>query len=334
MKSIALFLILTFLISFSLGNSHSSSSNSHKSKTQSEKKKKHSAPCESKCMACQQTAYNIKFYNKANCKNSHCKSTCHKVHMLWNKPQSPFAAFRSDAIGKCEVCFRAGFCSMSECSVQKKFEISVINSTVDRAKLNGIVDDASLKAMLKKVMHDKVVNFKKVAKKVQQNLKKAKKHVNKKTEKKLIKTVSILNGAKVKKGKKGGKKHHKKNKIAASKLIKIIRSAIKRFQGYVSIAISCKKNKKLYAKKKHELKKQYASTKKSIESFVKSFTKSLSTLQHTEKAFEKKVSVLKNNDSLKVLLKTINRTINKIKNELKEAKDALGAIKKLFKSVK
>ena len=156
---------------------------------------------------------------------------------MWNKPQTVFSAFKSDSVGKCEVCFRAGFCSMSECSVQKKFEISVINSTVDKAKLNGIVDDAPLKAMLAKIMHDKSVNFKKIAKKVKKNLKNAKKKVNKKTEKKLIKTVSILNGgkaAKKAKGKKGAKK------ISSSKLVKIIRASIKKFQVNVSIALSAK----------------------------------------------------------------------------------------------
>merc|ERR1712032_1292859 len=231
---------------------------------------------------------------------------------------------KSDSIGKCEVCFRAGFCSMSECSVQKKFEISVINSTVDQAKLNGIVDDSSLKAMLKKVMHDKAVDFKKVAKKVKKNLKNAKKHVNQKTEKKLIKTVGILNGAKSAKGKKKAKKNSKK--ISSSKLIKIIRASIKKFQTQVSITIS--------AKKKKELKKQYTSIKKSFEAFVKSFSKNLKTLQATEKSFKKKVALLKNNSSLKMLLKTISMTIAKIKSEQKESKDAIGAIKKLYKSVK
>ena len=156
---------------------------------------------------------------------------------MWNQPQTVFASFKNDSLGKCEVCFRAGFCSMAECTVQKKFEISVINSTVDKAKLNGMVDDKPLKEMLKKVMHDRKVNFKKVAKKVKKNLKKAKKAVNKKTEKKLIKTVRILNGGKAKA--KGGKKSSK-NKLSSSKLIKIIRSSIKSFKANVSICLSAK----------------------------------------------------------------------------------------------
>lgn len=154
---------------------------------------------------------------------------------MWNAPASVFASFKNDSLGKCEVCFRAGFCTMSECSVQKKFEISVINSTVDKAKLNGMVDDKPLKEMLKKIIHDKKVNFKKVAKKVKKNLKKAKKHVNKKVEKKLIKTVRILNGGKAKKGGKATK-----NKLSSSKLIKIIRSSLKKFRANVSITLSQK----------------------------------------------------------------------------------------------
>ena len=78
MKSIALYLILTCLVSFSLQYSDTSMSNSHTNSNSEieETKKKHKAvPCESKCMACQQAAYNIKFYQKANCKNNHCKST-------------------------------------------------------------------------------------------------------------------------------------------------------------------------------------------------------------------------------------------------------------------
>ena len=155
---------------------------------------------------------------------------------MWNAPASVFANFKNDSLGKCEVCFRAGFCTMSECSVQKKFEISVINSTVDKAKLNGIVDDKPLKEMLKKLMNNKKVDFKKMTKKVKKNLKKAKKIVNKKAEKKLIKAVSILNGGKAKKS---GSKASKK-KLSSSKLIKIIRSSLKKFRANASICISLK----------------------------------------------------------------------------------------------
>jgi hypothetical protein len=150
---------------------------------------------------------------------------------MWNRPDGLFNNFKNDSIGKCEVCFRAGFCSMNECSVQKKFEISVINSTVDKAKLNGLVDDKPLKDMMRKIIKNQKINFKKMAKKVQKNLYKAKKHVNKKAEKSLIKSLRILNGV---------KGSPKKNKLASSKLITIIRSSISKFRATVMTTLSFK----------------------------------------------------------------------------------------------
>lgn len=87
MKSIALYLILSFMISFSIQNSDTITENKKKTKTN-----KHT-PCESKCMACQQAAYNIKFYEKPNCKKNHCKATVIKYINLYINflvPQSPF----------------------------------------------------------------------------------------------------------------------------------------------------------------------------------------------------------------------------------------------------
>lgn len=93
MKSIAIYLILSFLISFSIQNSetvtepkknnkkhtttkkHTTSKKHTTTKKHAPEKKYTPAPCESKCMACQQAAYNIKFYQTPNCKNNHCKAT-------------------------------------------------------------------------------------------------------------------------------------------------------------------------------------------------------------------------------------------------------------------
>jgi arsenate reductase-like glutaredoxin family protein len=155
---------------------------------------------------------------------------------MWNAPASVFESFKKDSLGKCEVCFRAGFCSMNECSVQKKFEIAVINSTVDKAKLNGFYDDKPMKDMLKKIIKNKKVDFKKIAKKVTKNLKKAKKFANKKAEKKLINAVRILNGGKVK----GKKAKIGKKGLSSSKLIDIIRSSLRTFRANVSICLSQK----------------------------------------------------------------------------------------------
>lgn len=52
-------------------------------------------------------------------------------------PGSVFDSFKSDIVGKCGVCFRAGYCTMSECQVQKNYETSVINKIVDSYELGG-----------------------------------------------------------------------------------------------------------------------------------------------------------------------------------------------------
>merc|ERR1719201_1238163 len=107
-------------------------------------------------------------------------------------------------------------------------------------------------------------------------MKDATKQLNRKTEKKLIKAVNQLNGAK--------SNNHSDNKnLSSSKLIKIIRSSIRNFRANVSITLSQKKNKKMYLKKKKQLKKQYISVRKSISDFIKSFGKNLKTLENTEK---------------------------------------------------
>jgi hypothetical protein len=66
MKSIQLYIFLTFMILFSIQYSESSNEKNER---------KNNVPCESKCLACQQAAYNIKFYQKPNCKKNHCRST-------------------------------------------------------------------------------------------------------------------------------------------------------------------------------------------------------------------------------------------------------------------
>jgi hypothetical protein len=64
MKSLALFLVLSILFTLAL-----TSETSEGTSTSTE------APCESKCLGCQQTVFNLKFHNKANCKNNHCRTT-------------------------------------------------------------------------------------------------------------------------------------------------------------------------------------------------------------------------------------------------------------------
>jgi len=132
---------------------------------------------------------------------------------------------------------------MSECEVQKNFEVSVINSVVDRASLNGIVDDKNMKDMIKKVMNNQSINFKKMQKKVQANLKKATKFVNKKAEKKLIKAVKLLNsGNKTSGGKDANQASKAAKTLSSSKLIKVVRESLTKFRTLISNGLSVKSN--------------------------------------------------------------------------------------------
>ena len=136
---------------------------------------------------------------------------------------------------------------MSECQVQKNFEISVINSVVEKANLNGIVDDKNMKEMLKMVMNNQAVNFKKMAKKVQKNLKKASKFVNKRAEKKLMKAINLLNAGKTA-GQKQAKGAKATGNLSSSKLIKIVRESLTKFRNNVSVALSVKSKNSFFIK--------------------------------------------------------------------------------------
>ena len=51
----------------------------------------------------------------------------------------------SDQFGKCEICFRAGYCTISQCKEQELKEIDVINRVVNQSTITGKVDENSLK---------------------------------------------------------------------------------------------------------------------------------------------------------------------------------------------
>jgi hypothetical protein len=64
-----------------------------------------------------------------------------KILETWNSPSNPFDYFKNDMFGKCEICFRAGYCTISECRAQEKNEINIINSVLNNSKLRGKVDE-------------------------------------------------------------------------------------------------------------------------------------------------------------------------------------------------
>ena len=51
----------------------------------------------------------------------------------------------SDQFGKCEICFRAGYCSISQCKEQELKEIDIINRVVNQSTITGKVDENLLK---------------------------------------------------------------------------------------------------------------------------------------------------------------------------------------------
>lgn len=90
--------------------------------------------CDNPCTACQRAAYQLKFQQKADCGGSRCKNTCQKVRDMWfTAPDKVFQAFEKDMFGKCEICFRAGFCSITECKGQEDLELQYINEVVNRS---------------------------------------------------------------------------------------------------------------------------------------------------------------------------------------------------------
>ncbi len=50
-----------------------------------------------------------------------------------------------DQFGKCEICFRAGYCTISECKEQELKELEIINRVVNSASITAKVDENLLK---------------------------------------------------------------------------------------------------------------------------------------------------------------------------------------------
>lgn len=97
--------------------------------------------CADACSECQRAVYQLKFHGMADCDaNRACRGTCFKVRELWGAPFNPFEPFVKDTFGKCEICFRAGHCSISQCKDQERNELEVINRVLNSAHLTSKVD--------------------------------------------------------------------------------------------------------------------------------------------------------------------------------------------------
>jgi len=286
--------------------------------------------CENPCLVCQKAVYKLKFQKQADCGNSRCRQTCDKVWELWNRPQSPFAGFRGDNLGKCDSCFRAGFCSISECSAQKSMEKTVIDQVVNKAKLTGFVDNSIMKKMLKKVMKNKTVNFNKYAKKIKKQVKKnSQLKTFKKNFKKVSETLKILASASSTKDVKLALKNVQKeiSKAKASETVKAsIRKLAENFKGLVE-AKRTSKSKKKNAKK-------IVKTAKKVKSYINGELKNLlaysKRLQKTKKQVEKAISALKNQTVIK---KKTAKKLAKLENVLSDLKQVLQVLNSTEKDI-
>jgi hypothetical protein len=97
--------------------------------------------CNNPCASCQKTIYLLKFNQFADCGTGHCRNTCYKVKDLWSITDGTFKPFRDDIFGKCEICFRAGFCSIAECKVQQEKEAEIIDKVINTSKITGKKED-------------------------------------------------------------------------------------------------------------------------------------------------------------------------------------------------
>ncbi len=130
------------------------------------------------CQVCQKVIYQLKFKYQTRCNFLvHCKTTCTKVLQEWSKPGSTFGPFQNDSVGKCDACFRAGFCSATHCQEQKRKEEIVIQRVINGQELKGKkhspVNGREMDNMVKKIIEGKKVEFHKITNKVRHQIKKA-----------------------------------------------------------------------------------------------------------------------------------------------------------------
>lgn len=128
------FLLIALLISLC-------TSNETKDKVSNDKANSLVNDCDNPCATCQRTIYQLKFHQIATCGEGHCRNTCYKVKELWGTDDGVFKPFQTDIFGKCEICFRANFCSIAECKVQQEKEAEIIDRIVNASKLTGKKED-------------------------------------------------------------------------------------------------------------------------------------------------------------------------------------------------
>jgi soluble cytochrome b562 len=91
---------------------------------------------------CQKTVYQMKFHQVADCQGENmCRGFCEKIREQWGSGFNPFEAFVKDVFGKCEICFRAGYCTISQCKEQEQKERQIIDHIVNSATLTAKINN-------------------------------------------------------------------------------------------------------------------------------------------------------------------------------------------------
>jgi hypothetical protein len=70
-----------------------------------------------------------------------CRGICEKIREQWGSPFNPFESFVKDVFGKCEICFRAGYCTISQCKEQESNERQIIDHIVNSATLTAKINN-------------------------------------------------------------------------------------------------------------------------------------------------------------------------------------------------
>jgi hypothetical protein len=227
---------------------------------------------------------------------------------------------------------------MDECSVQKKFEVSVINSVIDSSNLKGTVKAPNFDALIKDVVKGKKINFKKVTQEVKKLSGKLIRHGRNslivRGFTKMLKAVkrSASTEQLLKLLKKAGRDmvtFSKQNKGISKKMQSLLRS----FRGLAENlnVPKVRANKTTFPKKKKAFKKAYKAVSKIFKNASKRFQLQVERLQAVKSSSS---TTSKNDKKVQEKLNKLQKYINGVQTLLQEAQQAAIALKKVFESVK
>jgi hypothetical protein len=204
---------------------------------------------------------------------------------------------------------------------------------VDSAPLSGIVDNKEVSTLVKQVLNNKKVNFKKITKIVKKNIKKAAKVIKKKTVSKLVKTIQKVINA-------GNPKLVQKHLTLAEKEIKVatkvtggvgkkVEGLLASYQGLVGKVVTAKgkKGKNILNK----IKKMGKNINKTILNAIANLNIHLTNL---ERILAKLFTLSPKSAAIQESIKKLDNMIVIIKNALKTVLNADKSMKVLEAAAK